>query len=195
MVEQMEVTDWPLRLFLVGIMVAVIALVFVLMWRRWQVMKSGRPLGMSDLPAPASGPPTDFHGMQHVPGLFLGTSPSELIVGQDRLSESDLWMKRVMVHGLGVRSRANVSWDQSGIFFDRVGGQSFFIPRTAILAAGIGRGIAGTVRAKESVIMIDWTLGQHSLRSGFRADSSDDHAVLISELVSGGLFHNNRKVT
>lgn len=164
--EQAPVTNWPLRLALVGVMVAIIALVLWAMYRGWR----SRQQRQSDIPAPQL-----VHGDQDLDGaagLYLGTS----IAGD--------WLDRIAVHGLGVRSRARVSVAPGGVVLFRDGAPAFLIPAEDIRAVRTDRGVAGTVRAKDSVIVVTWQLGEAVVDTGFRADDSADHRTLLDGLMT-----------
>lgn len=166
--EQATVTDWPARLGLVLIVLVLIGLALWAMRRGW----AHRQQRQSDLPAPSDTPPPGFTGGQAIPGLFAGTG-----VHGD-------WMDRIAVHDLGVRSRAEVSWDDSGVWISRRGARSLFIPSEAITDVRADRGVAGTVRAKDSMILLTWHLGDRVLDSGFRADGSPDHRTVLDGLMA-----------
>jgi hypothetical protein len=168
--EQAQVTNWPLRIALVVAMFAIIAAVLAAMLRGWR----SRQRRQSEIPAPsawnesqnASG--TEAEG---VTGLYVGTATA-----------GD-WLDRIAVHGLGVRSRADVVVSPDGIGIRRVGASSFFIPKADVVGFRTDRGVAGTVRAKDSVVVITWRLGQHELDTGFRADDGTDHRTLLDGLM------------
>ena len=166
--EQAAVTDWPARVVLVLLMVGLIALALWGMRRGW-VHRQQR---QSDLPPPADAPPEAFTGDECAPGLFAGTG-----VNGD-------WMDRIAVYDLGVRSRAEMSWDASGVWLDRHGARSVFIPAEALVKIRSDRGVAGTVRAKDSMIILSWRLGDRVLDSGFRADASSDHHTVLDGLMA-----------
>ena len=126
----------------------------------------------SDVPAPADVAPDGFAGDQRVPGLFAGTG-----VHGD-------WMDRIVVHDLGVRSRAEVSWDATGVWIERHGARDLFIPAPGITSVRTDRGVAGTVRAKDSMIVITWQLGDRLIDTGFRADASPDHRTVLDGLMA-----------
>ena len=168
MSDSAQVTDWPLRLLLVGIMIVLIGLVIWAVIRKWTRMRRGV--------APESlitSPPSTFNGADPVFALFLGTSPE----GQ--------WMHKVTFHGLGVRSRCSISWSPDGIWFQRTGEPDFFIDRSQLIDCAVGSGIAGSVRAKDSVIIFRWQLGDLVVDTGVRADTVEGHARLINLVESG----------
>lgn len=166
-VEQAEVTNWPLRILLVLAMLALIALALWGMRRGWQ--RRGR--AQADIPAPADEPPVDAVLTDPVPGLFAGTG-----VNGD-------WMDRVVVHDLGVRSRGTISWGPAGVWLAREGARSVFIPAGSIVGVRADRGVAGTVRSKDGMVVITWRLGDRVLDTGFRADAAADHASVLDGLM------------
>jgi hypothetical protein len=168
----MEVTQWPLRLFLVTVMVLIILGVLLLMLRSWRKMRRGDRLGLSDLPAPMTDAPQGFVPSNEIEGLFLGTS----VHGQ--------WLSKVLIHDLGSRSRARVSWDPHGILIERSGASDVYIPRSSLVEVALGSGVAGSVRAKDSVVIFVWDLGDHRIATGVRADTVQGHQQLIGLLES-----------
>ena len=170
--SSMEVTQWPLRLALVAVMVLIILGVLLLMLRSWRKMQRGDRFGLADLPAPVSFAPQGFDPGPRIDVLFLGTS----VHGQ--------WLSKVLIHDLGTRSRASVSWDALGIFIERIGAASVYIPRASLVEVSLGSGVAGTVRAKDSVVIFVWKLGEHLIATGVRADTAQGHQELIGLLES-----------
>ena len=166
--EQAQVTNWPARILLVAAMLGLIALALWGMRRGW--VNRGRR--QADLPAPATEPPAGAVLVSPVEGLFAGTGAS------------GSWMDRIVVHDLGVRSRASVSWGPSGVWFDREGARDLFIPATAIRAVRADRGVAGTVRARDSMVVVTWQLGDRQVETGFRADLTSAHATVLDGFVS-----------
>jgi len=45
------------------------------------------------------------------------------------------------------------------------------------------RGVAGTVRSKDGMVVITWRLGDRVLDTGFRADAATDHASVLDGLM------------
>ena len=167
-VEQAQVTDWPQRLILVGIVVAVIALALWAMRRGWRA----RQRRQHDIPAPMEVPPGTWMLGEPVAGLFAGTG----MAGD--------WMDRIAVHDLGVRSRARLFWGSEGIVLEREGARSLVIPADVIQGVRADRGVSGTVRAKDSMIVITWRLGDRLVDTGFRADASPDHVTVLDGLMA-----------
>jgi hypothetical protein len=165
--EQAEVTNWPARIGLVLIVLALIALALWGMRRGW----ANRARRQQDLPAPAATAPEAAELGVPVEGLFAGTG-----VNGD-------WMDRIVVFDPGVRSRASVSWCADGIWFDRRGARSLFIPAADVVGVRADRGIAGTVRSRDGMVVVSWRLGDRVLDTGFRADVTTDHRTVLDGLV------------
>jgi hypothetical protein len=166
--EQAEVTNWPARAGFVAATIAVIALALWAMRRGW----IHRQQRQADVPAPAEAPPAGSRLGDPVEGLFAGTG-----------TNGD-WMDRIAVHDLGVRSRATIAWGPDGIWFDRQGARSVFIPASDIVGVRTDRGVAGTVRSKDGMVVVTWRLGDRVVDTGFRADATTDHATVLDGLVA-----------
>ena len=167
--EQATVSDWPARLALVALVAGLIALALWGMRRGWQ----GRVARHSSMAEPSA---FDAPASSGVPGLYLGTS----ISGD--------WLDRVAVHELGVRSRASFHLVDGGVGIRRDGTRSFLIPALAVRGVRTDRGVAGTVRGKDSVIVVTWMLADDVLDTGIRADDGVDHAALLDGLMAA---HND----
>lgn len=167
-VEQAQVTNWPLRIVFV---VAVVALILLALWAMRRGWRS-RGRRQAWIPEPQGGPVPQQGWSAPVPGLFLGTA----IHGD--------WLDRVVVHDLGVRSRADLSWSAEGVYLERAGTRDLVIPAHAVLAVRADRGTAGTVRGRDSVIVLTWRLGEAELDTGFRADRGEDHVALLDGLMA-----------
>ena len=163
--EQATVSDLPARLALVALVVGLIALALWGMRRGWQ----GRVARHSSMAEPSA---FDAPASSGVPGLYLGTS----ISGD--------WLDRVAVHELGVRSRASFDLVDGGVGIRRDGARSFLIPASAVRGLRTDRGVAGTVRGKDSVIVVTWMLADDVLDTGIRADDGADHAALLDGLMA-----------
>ena len=46
------------------------------------------------------------------------------------------------------------------------------------------RGVAGTVRSKDGMVVVTWRLGDRVVDTGFRADATTDHATVLDGLVT-----------
>jgi hypothetical protein len=167
-VEQAEVTNWPARIALVLVVLLLIALALWGMRRGWR----NRAARQADIPEPSDAAPADAVLSAPVEGLFAGTG-----------THGD-WMDRIVVFDLGVRSRASISWGPEGIWLERVGARSLFIPADRVVGVRTDRGVAGTVRGRDSMVVVTWRLGDRVVDTGFRADASSDHATVLDGLVS-----------
>lgn len=165
--EQAQVTNWPLRLALVGVMIVLIVIALGAMRQGWRA----RQRRQADIPPPQR--PTHAEPPEGaVAGLYLGSSTA-----------GD-WMDRVAVHGLGVRSRAWLAWSPQGIEVFRQGAPSFEIPGSDVAGVRMDRGVATTVRSKDSVVVVTWQLGDRSVDTGFRADDSAGHRTVLDGLMT-----------
>ncbi|MFM9135238.1 MAG: hypothetical protein ACKOT0_07375 [bacterium] len=163
--QSAPVTQWPLRVALVGLMVGLIALVLLGMRRGWKA----RAARQGDLPLP----PADGLGqatLGPVPGVFVGTS-----------SAGD-WLDRVVVHDLGVRSRADLLAGPSGVLLERTGARDGFVPRAALRGARADRGVAGKAYERDGVLVLTWELGGRLVDTGFRADVAAEQAEALAAL-------------
>ena len=166
--QQAEVTNWPSRIVLVVAVLSLIALALLGMRRGWRNRKARQHW----IDEPPAAPPDAARLSEPVEGLFLGTATA-----------GD-WMDRIVVSDLGVRSRAQVSWGQDGIWLERIGARDLFIPADGVVGIRLDRGVPGTVRAKDSVVMVTWRIGDAVLDTGFRADGSSGHRDVLDGLTS-----------
>ena len=151
---------------------AVIAVIALILWgmRRGWVARMRRQSGVSapapapdELAAPLAGPIT---------GRYLGS-----------VNAGD-WLDRIVVHGLGVRSSADLEVDESGILLRRRGAVSIFIRSTDVRAVRADRGIAGRVYERGGVLVITWDLDGRLVDSGFRADVGDEQVAMLETMTS-----------
>jgi len=161
------VTQWPLRLVLVGVMVALIGLVLLAMRRGWRA----RGARQGDIPAPAS-EGLDGITFGPVPGVFVGSSTA-----------GD-WLDRIVVHDLGVRSRADLLAGPAGVLLSREGARDVFVPRSALRSVRSDRGVAGKAYERDGVLVLTWDLGGRLVDTGFRADAVADQADALVALGS-----------
>jgi len=159
-----EVTAWPERLLLTALVVAVILLAAWGMWRGWQ----GRAQREAE----------QLHALAEVPSA-LGPVISELVgtyVGTVRAGQ---WMVRVLAHGLGAPGAAGVSVHPEGIVIDRDGQLAIFIPVAALRSVGTGRGLAGTVRERDGLVIIGWDWHGEALDTGIRSPDAQAQRHLM----------------
>jgi hypothetical protein len=157
------VTQWPLRILLVLLVLAVIALVLAGMragWRR-------RARGQGDVIAPELPP-------EVLPDIVVGPVGG-VFVGSTNHGD---WLDRIVVHDLGVRSRAVAEIGSSGVALRREGARDVFIPASGVHGAEFARGIAGKAYERDGVLVITWDLGGRLVDTGFRADVAGDQRRL-----------------
>ena len=166
--ESAPVTQWPLRILLVLVMVGVIALVLLGMRAGWR-RRAGRQADVAEPPLPPDALPDRTAGP--VSGVFLGST-----------HHGD-WLDRIVVHDLGVRSRAIAEVGPSGIALRREGARDVFIPAAAVRGAGMARGIAGKAYERDGVLVVTWDLGGRLVDTGFRADAAEEQRVLLDAIL------------
>ena len=162
------VTQWPLRILLVLVVMAMIALVLLGMragWRR-------RARGQADIAEPLL-PPDVIADVTAGPvsGVFLGST------------QHGDWLDRIVVHDLGVRSRASAEVCPSGGALRREGARDVFIPAATVRGAQMARGIAGKAYERDGVLVVTWELGGRLVDTGFRADVADEQRMLRDAIV------------
>jgi hypothetical protein len=161
------VTQWPLRILLVLIVVGVIALVLLGMRRGWL----RRARSQEDLPAPPM-PDRVPEGAEAIPGVFLGST-----------SHGD-WLDRIVVHDLGVRSRVSAQVLPEGVALWREGARDLLIPTASLRGAAMARGIAGKAYERDGVLVITWDLGGRLIDTGLRADVAEDQRTLLESVLA-----------
>lgn len=166
--ESAPVTQWPLRILLVLVMVGVIALVLLGMRAGWR-RRAGRQADVAEPALPPAFLPDRTVGP--VSGVFLGST-----------HHGD-WLDRIVVHDLGVRSRAIAEVGLSGIALRREGARDVFIPAAAVRGAGMARGIAGKAYERDGVLVVTWDLGGRLVDTGFRADAAEEQRVLLDAIL------------
>ncbi|WP_405946763.1 hypothetical protein OG588_08570 [Streptomyces prunicolor] len=165
------VTDWAARIgWLVGLALF-IALVYWLMREGWK----WRGTLQGDVPE-------------------LPTAPEE--VGEAKLAVLSMsgryhgsttagqWLDRIVAHGLGTRSRVELTLTEAGLDVVRPGATDFFIPAGALREALLGKGIAGKVLSEGGLLVVTWAHGDRLIDSGFRSDQAAEHAEWVDTLNS-----------
>ena len=168
--QSAAVTNWPLRLLLVAATLLVIAGLLALMRWGWK----GRERRQIEVSRPLPVPPHDAVFVIDVPGVYIGAA------------RNGDWLDRIVVHGLGVRSRGALNVGEQGIWVERVHANSFFVPADEITRIRIDRGVAGTVRSKDSVVVVTFALGTTLVDFGFRADGDEGRDLIFQTCVDAG---------
>jgi hypothetical protein len=162
------VTDWAARIgWLVGLALF-IALVYWLMREGWK----WRGTLQGDLPELPDAPSDPGPARLTMSGRYHGSTTA----GQ--------WLDRIVAHGLGTRSRAELTLTEAGLDVVRPGATDFFIPAGALREALLGKGIAGKVLSEGGLLVVTWEHGDRLIDSGFRSDHAAEHREWVDTLNS-----------
>ncbi|WRZ94084.1 hypothetical protein OHB54_36620 [Streptomyces sp. NBC_01007] len=161
-----EVTDWSARIgWLVGLALFV-ALVYWLMREGWK----WRGTLQGDLPELPDAPEDPGPVKLSMSGRYHGSTTA----GQ--------WLDRIVAHGLGTRSRAELTLTDAGLDVVRPGADDFFIPAAQLREARLDKGIAGKVLTEGGLLVVTWAHGDRLLDSGFRSDRAAEHNEWVDTL-------------
>ncbi|MFF8837845.1 hypothetical protein [Streptomyces sp. NPDC015130] len=163
-----EVTDWAGRIGWVAGLLLFVVLVYWLMRQGWKWRGSLQ----SDLPELPTAPETPGAATLTLDGRYHGSTTA----GQ--------WLDRIVAHGLGTRSRVELTLTEAGIMVVRPGANDFFIPADALREARLDKGIAGKVLAEGGLLIVTWAHGEKLLDSGFRSDRAAEHTAWVEALNS-----------
>ncbi|MGW0469118.1 PH-like domain-containing protein [Streptomyces sp. NPDC003027] len=163
-----EVTNWAGRIgWLVGLALFV-AFVYWLMRQGWKWRGSLQ----SDLPELPGVPETPGEAKLTLSGRYHGSTTA----GQ--------WLDRIVAHGLGTRSRVELTLTEAGVEVVRPGANDFLIPADALREARLDKGIAGKVLAEGGLLVVTWAHGDRLLDSGFRSDRAAEHTAWVEAINS-----------
>ncbi|MFD7493116.1 hypothetical protein ACFV8T_11985 [Streptomyces sp. NPDC059832] len=163
-----EVTDWSARIsWVVGLLV-LIAFVYWLMRQGWKWRGSLQ----SDLPELDSTPEGFADGEKLL--TLTGRYHASTTAGQ--------WLDRIVAHGLGTRSRVELTLTGEGLDVVRPGAADFFVPAAALREARLDKGIAGKVLPEGGLLIITWAHGDKLIDSGFRSDRSAEHPAWVEAI-------------
>lgn len=156
------------RAALVLIVVALLALVFLLMRRGWV----SRARQQSQIAAPPRVPAALLSGSSAVarPGKYVGTTV-----------EGD-WLGRIVVHDLGVPSSATMSVLTEGLIVRRPQSSSFFVPTPALQGVRLDNAACGKAYGPGGVVVVTWRLGTQNVDTAIRLDDVHTHAKLVAEI-------------
>ncbi|MEU8758422.1 hypothetical protein [Streptomyces sp. NPDC048659] len=166
-----EVTDWAGRIgWVVGLLLFVV-FVYWLMRQGWK-WRGSLQSGLPALPEPPAEPAGPGEAKLTLAGRYHGSTTA----GQ--------WLDRIVAHGLGVRSRAELTLTDQGVTVVRPGAQDFLIPAAALREARLDKGIAGKVLTEGGLLVVTWEHGDTLLDSGFRSDHAAEHAAWVEAINS-----------
>ncbi|MCI3929367.1 PH-like domain-containing protein [Streptomyces sp. AN091965] len=161
-----QVTDWAARIgWVVGILLFV-ALVYWLMREGWK----WRGTLQGDLPELSDAPSEPGATKLELTGRYHGSTTA----GQ--------WLDRIVAHGLGTRSRVELTLTEAGLDVVRPGARDFFIPKEALREARLDKGIAGKVLAEGGLLIVTWAHGDRLIDSGFRSDHAAEQAEWVEAI-------------
>jgi hypothetical protein len=178
------VTDWAARIgWLVGLAL-LIALVYWLMREGWKwrgTLQSDLP----ELPARPSSVTTPDGGAEP-PQPGMPTEPGEArLTMSGRYHGSTTagqWLDRIVAHGLGTRSRVELTLTDAGLDVVRPGATDFFVPTAQLREARLDKGIAGKVLTEGGLLVVTWAHGDKLIDSGFRSDRAAEHNEWVDTL-------------
>ncbi|MER7951123.1 hypothetical protein ABTY59_27400 [Streptomyces sp. NPDC096079] len=163
-----EVTDWAGRLGWVAGLLLFVAFVYWLMRQGWKWRGSLQ----SDLPELPTAPQDAGEARLTLSGRYHGSTTA----GQ--------WLDRIVAHGLGTRSRVELTLTDAGIEVVRPGANDFFVPAAALREARLDKGIAGKVLTEGGLLVVTWEHGGKQLDSGFRSDRAAEHTAWVEAINS-----------
>ncbi|MEW1718786.1 hypothetical protein [Streptomyces sp. NPDC093109] len=185
-----DVTDWAARLGWVVGLLLFITLVYWLMRQGWK-WRGSLQSGLPELP---TAPRTTGGEALPTGGQALTTGGQALPTGEARLpvlvgryhgsTTAGQWLDRIVAHGLGSRSRVELTLTDAGLDVVRPGANDFFIPADQLREARLDKGIAGKVLAEGGLLVVTWEHGGTLLDSGFRSDHSADHTAWVEAINS-----------
>ncbi|WP_229377867.1 hypothetical protein [Streptomyces sp. VRA16 Mangrove soil] len=161
-----DVTDWPDRIgWIVGLLLF-IALVYWLMRQGWK----WRGTLQGDVPPLPSAPTEQGPAKLELSGRYHGSTTA----GQ--------WLDRIVAHGLGTRSRVELTLTDQGLSVVRPGANDFFVPADALREARLDKGIAGKVLTEGGLLIVTWAHGDKLIDSGFRSDHAAEQADWVTTI-------------
>jgi hypothetical protein len=165
--QSAQVTDWADRAgWVVGLLLFV-ALVYWLMREGWKwrgTLQSDLP----ELPTAPEAPGEPKLAVLH--GRYHGSTTA----GQ--------WLDRIVAHGLGTRSRAELTLTDAGLTVVRPGATDFFVPAAQLREARLDKGIAGKVLTEGGLLVVTWAHGDKLIDSGFRSDQAAEHDAWVEAI-------------
>jgi hypothetical protein len=164
--QSAEVTDWAARVgWLVGLLLFV-ALVYWLMREGWK----WRGTLQGDVPELFTSPDEPGEAKLTMSGRYHGSTTA----GQ--------WLDRIVAHGLGTRSRVELTLTDAGLDVVRPGATDFFVPLAQVREARLDKGIAGKVLTEGGLLVVTWQHGERLIDSGFRSDHAAEHTEWVETL-------------
>ncbi|GAA5035073.1 PH-like domain-containing protein [Streptomyces siamensis] len=180
-----EVTDWAARIgWLVGLALFV-ALVYWLMREGWK-WRGTLQGDLPELPTRPSAGTLDAAGQPQAPGVPEHPGPARLSMSgrYHGSTTAGQWLDRIVAHGLGTRSRVELTLTDEGLDVVRPGATDFFVPAAALREARLDKGIAGKVLTEGGLLVVTWAHGERLIDSGIRSDRSAEHGDWVDAINS-----------
>jgi hypothetical protein len=147
-------------------MLAIIVVVFALIWIGWR-NRLKRQSDVEQLPAAPESP-----------GVPLTRAEGQYVAS----TTAGDWLDRIAVHGLGIRTNAVLSVYPHGVLFDRSGAPAVYVPAADLTAVRQESGMAGKFVEKDGLLVVRWKLGTHELDTGFRTRLAAEKNALFETL-------------
>ena len=169
--------DWPARALLSMGVLAAIAGCLVLMRKGWK-RRGGRQGDIGVLPdVPQIPDSINPHDVTSVPARYLGAS------------RSGDWLDRVVVHGLGVPSHAQVTVRTAlpiaaGVWVLRTGAPDLFVSAAELRGVRHDRAVGGRAYEHDGVLVMTWLHGGVLIDVGLRVRDSDVAEQLRAAITS-----------
>lgn len=162
------VTHWGQRIGWTLLTILVLLGLYWLMLRGWR----RRAARHADLP-PLPEVPDDLGAVRlESEGVYVVTT-----------TEGD-WLDRVVAHGLGARSEAELVVADAGVLLERTGAPAVFVPAAALKGVRLEKGMAGKVVEEGGLVVLTWRHGPRTLDTGFRPRRAADRDALLSAVAS-----------
>lgn len=161
-----DVTGWPARAsWLAGILLLIVLVCWLMRegWR-WRVTLQGGVPALHTVPAEPGTPRLTMTGYYH----------GSTTAGQ--------WLERIVAHGLGARSRAELTLYDTGLSVRRPGATDFFVPAGQLRAARLDNALAGKVLTDGGLLVVTWAHGDELIDSGFRCGRVAEHPAWAEAL-------------
>ncbi|MBZ3902390.1 PH-like domain-containing protein [Streptomyces griseiscabiei] len=182
--ESAEVTDWAARIGWVVGLALFVALVYWLMREGWK-WRGTLQGDLPELPTRPS-PTTTLNGGGKPPLPGMPDEPGEVRLSMNGRYHGSTtaghWLDRIVAHGLGTRSRVELTLTDAGLDVVRPGASDFFVPAEALREARLDKGIAGKVLTEGGLLVVTWEHGGKPLDSGFRSDRAAEHNEWVETL-------------
>lgn len=119
-----------------------------------------------------------------LPAVPDDVGPASLSVGGQYVvtTVAGDWLERIAVHGLGIRTNAELSIHPDGVLIARSGAADIFIATQALHEVGTIAGMAGKFVEKDGLVVLTWQLGEQEVDTGFRTAAAEAKKPLLEAL-------------